>query len=39
MTPRLTFALALTASAALVGAVFAAPVAEGGLKFVKSLTG
>src|SRR6185503_58661 len=39
MTPQRKVLLALGASAALVGTVFAAPVAEGGRKFVTALTG
>lgn len=39
MTPRLKISLALLASIAVVGTVFAAPVAEGGRKFVTALTG
>jgi hypothetical protein len=39
MTPKAKLLVALGGSAALVGTVFAAPVAEGGRKFVTALTG
>lgn len=39
MRPKLNLVLACGASVALVGAVFAQPVAEGGRRFVKQLTG
>jgi len=39
LAPRTKVALTLVASAALVGAVFAAPVTEGGRKFITALTG
>ena len=39
MTPRTRVLLSFTAAAGLIGAALAAPVSEGGRKFVRSLTG
>ena len=39
MTPKTRLLLSFTAAAGLIGATLSAPVAEGGRKFVKSLTG
>jgi hypothetical protein len=39
MTRRTKLILSLTCSAALIGAAFAAPVAEGGRKFTTTMTG
>jgi CHRD domain-containing protein len=39
MTPKTRLFLSFAAAAGLIGATLAAPVAEGGRKFVKSLTG
>ena len=39
MTPKTRLLLSFTAAAGLMGAAISAPVAEGGRKFVKSLTG